>query len=239
MASAELRAIRRRIRSVESTKKITRAMELIAASRIVKARQRVNAARPYAEKMTEVIQNVGRASGAVGHPLLERRTVRTMGVLVISSDRGLAGAYNSSVMRMAEGRMSGLRAEGVAVRLYAIGKKAQSYFSFRAYEIANSFFGVTDQPTYEDARQVGVARPRRTFANRQAAPVDVESDDAFQELMGPNIDRKVVRSPVEQIAEALEGRRGDQQRAGPETRLGQELAHHEATFGHEDAPLAQ
>ncbi len=157
MASAELRAIRRRIRSIESTKKITRAMELIAASRIVKARQRVNAARPYAEKMTEVIQNVGRASGAVGHPLLERRTVRTMGVLVISSDRGLAGAYNSSVMRMAEGRMSGLRAEGVAVRLYAIGKKAQSYFSFRAYEIANSFFGVTDQPTYEDARQVGVA----------------------------------------------------------------------------------
>ena len=157
MASAELRAIRRRIRSVESTKKITRAMELIAASRIVKARQRVNEARPYAEKMTEVIRNVGRASGDVGHPLLERREVRAMGVLVVTSDRGLAGAYNSSVMRMAEARMNGLRADGMPVRLYAVGKKAQTYFSFRQYDIAASFFGVTDQPTYEDARAIGVA----------------------------------------------------------------------------------
>ncbi len=155
MASAELRAIRRRIRSVESTKKITRAMELIAASRIVKARERVNAARPYAEKMTDVIRNVGRASGDVGHPLLERRTVQTMGVLVVTSDRGLAGAYNSSVMRMAEARVNDLRDQGVPVSLYAIGKKAQTYFAFRKYEIAHSFFGVTDQPTYEDARRIG------------------------------------------------------------------------------------
>ena len=157
MASAELRAIRRRIRSVESTKKITRAMELIAASRIVKARERVGAARPYAEKMIEVIRNVGRASGDVGHPLLERRPVKTMGVLVVTSDRGLAGAYNSSVMRMAETRMSELQGDGVSVRLYAVGKKAQTYFSFRRYDIANSFFGVTDQPAYEDARGIGVA----------------------------------------------------------------------------------
>ena len=157
MASAELRAIRRRIRSVESTKKITRAMELIAASRIVKARERVSAARPYAEKMNEVIRNVGRASGDVGHPLLERRPVRTMGVLVVTSDRGLAGAYNSSVMRMAEARMTELQGDDVSVRLYAVGKKAQTYFSFRRYDIASSFFGVTDQPTYADARGVGVA----------------------------------------------------------------------------------
>lgn len=157
MASAELRAIRRRIRSVESTKKITRAMELIAASRIVKARERVNAARPYAEKMIEVIRKVGRASGDAGHPLLERREIRAMGVLVITSDRGLAGAYNSSVMRMAETRMNELRADGVPVRLYAVGKKSQTYFSFRRYDIANSFFGVTDQPTYEDARTIGVS----------------------------------------------------------------------------------
>ena len=157
MASAELRAIRRRIRSVESTKKITRAMELIAASRIAKARERVGAARPYAEKMIEVIRNVGRASGDVGHPLLERRAVRTMGVLVVTSDRGLAGAYNSSVMRMAEARMNELQSDGVSVRLYAIGRKAQTYFSFRRYDIASSFFGVTDQPAYDDARGIGVA----------------------------------------------------------------------------------
>lgn len=157
MASAELRAIRRRIRSVESTKKITRAMELIAASRIVKARERVRASRPYAEKMIEVIRNVGRASGDVSHPLLERREIRTMGVLVVTSDRGLAGAYNSSVLRMAERHMAGLRAEGVALRLYAVGKKAQTFFSFRGYDIAGSFLGVTDQPAYADARAVGEA----------------------------------------------------------------------------------
>ena len=157
MASAELRAIRRRIRSVESTKKITRAMELIAASRIVKARERVRAARPYAEKMIEVIRNVGRASGDVSHPLLERREIRTMGVLVITSDRGLAGAYNSSVLRMAERHMAGLRAEGAALSLYAVGKKAQTFFSFRGYDIARSFLGVTDQPSYADAKAVGEA----------------------------------------------------------------------------------
>ena len=157
MASAELRAIRRRIRSVESTKKITRAMELIAASRIVKARERVAAARPYAEKMIEVIHNVGRASGDASHPLLERRETSTMGVLVVTSDRGLAGAYNSSVMRKAERRMAGLRSDGVAVRLYAVGKKAETYFSFRGYDIARSFQGITDQPRYEDARTVAGA----------------------------------------------------------------------------------
>ena len=157
MASAELRAIRRRIRSVESTKKITRAMELIAASRIVKARERVRASRPYAEKMIEVIRNVGRASGDVSHPLLERREIRTMGVLVITSDRGLAGAYNSSVLRMAERHMAGLRAEGAALSLYAVGKKAQTFFSFRGYDIARSFLGVTDQPSYADAKAVGEA----------------------------------------------------------------------------------
>ena len=157
MASAELRAIRRRIRSVESTKKITRAMELIAASRIVKARQRVRAARPYAEKMIEVIRNVARASGDVADPLLERRDLVTMGVLVVTSDRGLAGAYNSSVLRMAERHMVELRDQGVAVRLYAVGKKAQTYFSFRGYEMAESFLAVTDQPTYADARKIAQA----------------------------------------------------------------------------------
>ena len=154
MASAELRAIRRRIRSVESTKKITRAMELIAASRIVKARQRVRAARPYAEKMIEVIRNVARASGDVGDPLLERRDLGTMGVLVVTSDRGLAGAYNSAVLRMAERHMVDLQDQGVAIRLYAVGKKAQTYFSFRGYEMAESFLAVTDQPTYADARRI-------------------------------------------------------------------------------------
>jgi F-type H+-transporting ATPase subunit gamma len=154
MASAELRIIRRRIRSVQSTKKITRAMELIAASRILRARERVNAARPYADKMTEVIQNVARASGDVSHALLEQRELATAGVLVVTSDRGLAGGYNSSVIRLAEHRIIELRQNGVDVRLYAVGKKAQTYYAYRKYHIERSFLGVTDQPGYGDARAI-------------------------------------------------------------------------------------
>jgi len=154
MASAELRTIRRRIVSVQSTKKITRAMELIAASRILKARERVKAARPYADKMTEVIRNVARASGEIQHPLLEQRDLETMGLLIVTSDRGLAGGYNSSVIRLAEHRVAELRTSGVDVRLYTVGKKAQGYFSYRRYHIERSFLGVTDQPGYGDARAV-------------------------------------------------------------------------------------
>ena len=154
MASAEVRIIRRRIRSVQSTMKITRAMELIAASRIVRAQQRVAEAQPYNRKLTEVIRNVAAASGRASHPLLEVRKVGTVGALVISSDRGLAGAYNSNVLRMAEGQLIQLRQAGVDARVYVVGKKAQSYFRYRGYQIQQAFLGVTDSPGYGDARAV-------------------------------------------------------------------------------------
>ncbi len=154
MASAELRQIRRRINSVNSTKKITRAMELIAASRIVKAQQRVKQSIPYAEKLTEVIRNVARASGGVAHPLLERREVRTVGMLVISSDRGLAGAYNANVIRMAEAAMIEHANEDRELKLFLVGKKGQTYFRFRGYHVERAFLGVTDAPSYGDARAV-------------------------------------------------------------------------------------
>src|SRR6059058_919149 len=103
MASGQERKLRRRIRSVQSTKKITRAMELIAASRIVKAQQRVAAARPYSEQITEVIRNLAAAGAGMDHPLLKPRDeVRKVGYVVITADRGLAGAYNSGVIRAAE-----------------------------------------------------------------------------------------------------------------------------------------
>src|SRR3954468_7861398 len=113
MASGQERVLRRRIRSVQSTKKITRAMELIAASRIVKAQQRVAAARPYSEQVTEVIRQLA-ASGAVLDPPLpqERTPVRTVGYVVISADRGLAGAYNSSVLRTAERAVHATQSDG-------------------------------------------------------------------------------------------------------------------------------
>jgi len=154
MASAELRQIRRRIRSVESTMKITRAMELIAASRIVKAQQRVVAAQPYTRKMEEVIRNVAAASGGASHPLLEERPSRTAGALVVSSDRGLAGAYNSNILRIAESRLIEHKRAGTDVRVFVVGKKAQSYFRYRGYQIERAFLGVTDTPGYGDARAI-------------------------------------------------------------------------------------
>ena len=154
MASAELRIIRRRIKSVESTKKITRAMELIAASRILKARERVLASKPYSEKMAEVVRNVGKASSDGTHPLLELRDIATIGVLVVTSDRGLAGGYNTNVIRLAETRILELLGAGKQVRIYAVGAKAETYFSFRKYNIERVFLGVTDTPGYGDARAI-------------------------------------------------------------------------------------
>jgi F-type H+-transporting ATPase subunit gamma len=121
MASAELRQIRRRIRSVESTMKITRAMELISTARIGKAQARLVAARPYAAKLNEVIRNVAAAGGAT-HPLLEQREVETAGVVVVSSDRGLAGGYNHAVIRLGENAIRSHLQSGHRVNLYVVGK---------------------------------------------------------------------------------------------------------------------
>ncbi len=154
MAGAGLRDTRRRIRSVEATKKITRAMELIAAARIPKAQARVMASKPYTEKLVEVIANVGRAAGGFDHPLLERREVRTVGMLVISADRGLAGAYATNIIRLAERRMIEHTKTGREVALFIVGKKAQTYFRYRGWDIRRAYLGVTDTPGYGDARAI-------------------------------------------------------------------------------------
>ena len=154
MASAELRLIRRRIRSVKSTMKITRAMELIATARIPKARARVTANQPYTAKMTEVIRNIAAASGGLQHPLLERREVKTAGIVVVTSDRGLAGGYNTNLIRMTERHILDQRHQGRHVRLYTVGQKAESYFRYRKYQLERSWIGVTDTPVYGDARSI-------------------------------------------------------------------------------------
>ena len=153
MASAQLRDTRRRIKSIEATKKITRAMELIAASRVPRARARVLNSKPYTSKLIEVIENVS-AAGAGGHTLLERRDPKTVGLLIVSSDRGLAGAYASNIIRLAEFRIRELDREGKDVLIYAVGKKAQSYFRYRGYRIEQAYLGVTDTPGYGNARAI-------------------------------------------------------------------------------------
>src|SRR3954462_2191989 len=156
MAGGQERALRRRIRSVESTKKITRAMELIAASRIQRAQQRVAAARPYAELLTQAIQNLAAAGGgASGHPLLsQRENVRTVAFVVVTADRGLAGGYNANVIRTAERALQAEIAAGRDYMLITAGKKAEAALRFKGYRIDAAVNGFSEQPDYADAREV-------------------------------------------------------------------------------------
>ncbi len=155
MAGGVERALRRRIRSIQSTKKITRAMELIAASRIVRAQQRVTAARPYIEQLTEVIRHLSKAGAGLNQPLLiAREDVRTVAFVVITADRGLAGGYNATVERLAERAIAREHAAGRDYRLVVAGKKGQTYFRFRKYRVDAAFTGFSEQPAYENARDI-------------------------------------------------------------------------------------
>jgi F-type H+-transporting ATPase subunit gamma len=158
MAGGQERILRRRIKSVQSTKKITRAMELIAASRIVKAQARVQAAQPYADGITEVVRDLQAAGAGANNPLLvPRPDTRRVGEVVLAADRGLCGAYNSSVIRAAEGDIRSQQAQGRETAIVTVGRKPEGYFRFRNYPISASLGGFTQNPTYEDAREVAAA----------------------------------------------------------------------------------
>jgi F-type H+-transporting ATPase subunit gamma len=156
------RILRRRIRSINSTKKITRAMELIAASRIVKAQARVHAAVPYADGLTAVVGNLAQTGGGVSHPLLQgREQIHRVAHIVLTADRGLCGAYNASVLRATEGELRENARHGHEYSLIAVGRKAESYLRFRNYRIDATFTGFSDNPAYEDARAIaGAVGPR-------------------------------------------------------------------------------
>jgi F-type H+-transporting ATPase subunit gamma len=199
MAGGQERVLRRRIKSVQSTKKITRAMELIAASRIVKAQQRVAAARPYSEQITEVIRNLASAGAGTGQPLLTaREDVRTVGYIVISADRGLAGGYNSGVIRATENAIKADVAAGREYALITCGKKAQTYFRFRGYAIADAFTGFSEQPTYENARQVAEA----VVARFEAGEID-QVELVYTQFLSAASQRVVTRRFMPLEPEAL------------------------------------
>jgi F-type H+-transporting ATPase subunit gamma len=152
MPGAQERILRERISSVQNTKKITRAMELIAATRVVKAQTQANEARPYSERITQVIQDLSAAGAEVDHPLLRPvENVAKVGVVVLAGDRGLAGAYNSAVIKAAEREIQAARADGKEFVLVTVGRKAEAYFKFRNFPIEASYSGFTDRPTYDEA----------------------------------------------------------------------------------------
>jgi len=155
--AVSLREYRARIKSTESMKKITRAMELIAASRIIKAQQRAQAAAPYARELTRAVSAVATYS-AVDHPMTrESDDPKRAAVLIVTSDRGLAGAYSSNVLKEYERLAEKLRDEGKEIDTYICGRKGEAYFKFRQRAVTQSWTGFSDQPSYDMAREVGQA----------------------------------------------------------------------------------
>jgi F-type H+-transporting ATPase subunit gamma len=155
--AGNLRALRRRIRSTQSTKKIFSAQELIAGARIVRAQARVEASKPYAREITRVLSALAE-SASLEHPMLtERENPRRAAVLVITSDRGFAGSYNVNVLRRTEELLGLLREEGKEPVLYVVGRKGETYYSFRQREMEETFTGFSEQPRYEDAQRAGEA----------------------------------------------------------------------------------
>ena len=172
-----VREYRARIKSTESMKKITRAMELIAASRIIKAQQRAQAAAPYARELTRAVSAVATFSN-VDHALTtEPEDPKRAAVLVVTSDRGLAGAYSSSVIKEAERLVEKLKGEGKDVDLYTSGRKGEAYFKFRQREVVQAWTGFSDQPTYDVAAEIGATLIEAFLADADDSESDVRDVD--------------------------------------------------------------
>jgi F-type H+-transporting ATPase subunit gamma len=196
--AATLRELRGRIRSAQSIKKITKAQEMIATSRIGKAQSRLEAARPYSTEITNMLTTLAEEA-ALDHPLLvERAEPKRAGVLVVTSDRGLCGAYNSSVLRRSEELFSRLRADGKTPVLFTVGRKALNYYTFRNWDIAESWTGFSERPSYEDAVKVA-----ETLVDAFMAGTDGNGE----EDSGPGVDELHIvytefKSMMSQSAEA-------------------------------------
>lgn len=152
---AQIREYRQRIRSVSATKKITRAMELMAASRVVKAQQAVRASTPYARALTRAASAVATFSDEEHALTSEAEQVRRAAVLIISADRGLAGGYNANVLKESERLVARLQDEGKEVVPYLVGRRSVNFYSFRKREFAAQWTGFSEKPTFEDAREIG------------------------------------------------------------------------------------
>jgi F-type H+-transporting ATPase subunit gamma len=152
---ATVQDLKRRIRSIRNTRKITKAMELVASARLRRAQARIEAMRPYADRMMELMVGTARASTSLqGLTLLQRREVQRAAIVPLTGDRGLAGAFNAQVLRHAFAVERQLRADGVEVRWLVAGKKGRSTLSFRRYELDTAWIGFSDRPAYSDAQAI-------------------------------------------------------------------------------------
>lgn len=203
---AKLRVVRRRIRSVQSTMKITRAMELIAASRIVKAQQRVIEARPYADLLTRAMEDVARQTGSLVHELLEERErPERAGVLVLTSDRGLAGSFNSNLLKRAEDVFARLRSSGVEPVIYATGKKAIGSFRFRQVPVEATWSGFSEVPDYGVAEEIG-ARLIEDFREHRIDELHAVYTDFRSAFTFRATDKRFLPIHPEEVGGRAEGR---------------------------------
>jgi F-type H+-transporting ATPase subunit gamma len=218
---AQLRVYRRRIKSVQSTKKITKAMELIATSRIVKAQARMAAARPYAEELTRALAALGKDK-SLQHPMLTGvENPRRTGVLLVTSDRGLAGGYNANAIKAANELVAQLEADGREVVRYVIGRKGVAYYKFRHIALAGSWTGFSEQPSFVDARsatETVVAALTATSANESGGQAGIDElyvvYTKFVNMVSQTPTAALV-SPVHGAAE--EGAEGDANEAKAES----------------------
>ncbi|MCX4660058.1 F0F1 ATP synthase subunit gamma [Streptomyces sp. SID4919] len=201
---AQLRVYKRRIRSVTATKKITKAMEMIAASRVVKAQRKVVASAPYATELTRAVTAVGTGSNTK-HPLTtEAETARRSAVLLLTSDRGLAGAFNSNAIKAAEQLTARLEAEGKEVDTYIVGRRGVAHYNFRERTVVELWTGFTDEPTYADAKTV--AAPLIAAIERDTADGGVDELHVvyteFVSMMTQNaIGSRLLPLSLEEVAE--------------------------------------
>ena len=201
MAGGQERILRGRIRSMQATKKITRAMELIAASRIVKAQQRVFAAVPYSEQITDVVRDLAAAGASSDSPLLSGRgEIRTTCYVVITADRGLCGGYNAGVQRAAEGEIKADVLAGKGYAIIPVGRKAESYFRFRGYHLGQPFAGFSDNPGYADAKAIG-QHVVELYASGQVDRVEL----VYTRFISAGSQEVVLRPLVPLMAETVAG----------------------------------
>ena len=198
--------LKRRIRSVRNTSKITRAMELVAAARLRRAQARIEAMRPYADRMRELMVGTAKASASLrGLPLLERRDVATVAVLPLTGDRGLAGAFNAQILRRAFALERQLRAEGNAVRFLVAGRKGRSTLNFRGYDLARAWAGFSDRPSYADAQWIAHALTELYTAGEVDRVVVIYNH--FQSALVQRVVEQDVLPITEQVLEAGEDER--------------------------------
>ncbi len=185
------REVKRRIKSVENTRKITRTMELVATSKLKRATDRVHAARPYAEALQGIVQSLYAPELSERFPLLRRpEEIRTAAVMLFTANRGLAGGFNANLIREARTLLERLRSEGVETRLDLVGKKGIAYFRFRGEEIASARADVGDNPTAEDAESL-IAPLRDAFARGEVDAVYLVSSEFRSAVSTPPIVREL------------------------------------------------